>query len=74
MYIIFIIILIMIYIILYNNSIEFYTVLYIEYFFSAVSVVSSNTCVIPSPRTKIFFVLLLACTEELISAPKINTF
>ena len=42
--------------------------------FLAVSVASSNPCVILSPRTKIFFVLLLACMELAISALKIITF
>ena len=43
-------------------------------FFPAVNVVSSNPCVGPSPRIKISFFLLLTCTEELISAPKIIQF
>ena len=34
----------------------------------------SNHCVNPSPRTTILLVLLLACTELLISAPKTTTF
>ena len=46
----------------------------IQYFFSAVSVVSSNPCVGPSPRIKISFFLLSPCREELISTPKIITF
>ena len=46
----------------------------IEYFFSAVNVVSSNPCVGISPRTKISFFLLEPYTEELPSTPKIITF
>ena len=38
---------------------------------SAVNVVSSNPCVGPSPRIKIYFFLL--CTEEHISTPKVIT-
>ena len=34
----------------------------------------SNPCVNPSPRTRILLLLLLACTELLMSAPKITTF
>ena len=46
----------------------------IEYFTSAVNVVSSSPHVGPSPRIKISFPLLSTCTDELISAPKIMTF
>ena len=42
-------------------------------FFSAVSVVSFNPFLGPSPRIKISFFLLSTCTEELMSAPKIIT-
>ena len=41
--------------------------------FYAVSVVSSNPWVGPSPRIKISFFLLSTCPEELISVPKIIT-
>ena len=34
----------------------------------------SNPCVGPYPRTNMSFFLLSVCVEELISAPKINTF
>ena len=43
-------------------------------YFCEKSVVFSNTCVNPSPRIKILFVLLLACALELISAQKMTTF
>ena len=39
----------------------------IEYFFS-------NSCVGPSPRTKIYFFLLSTCTKKLMSTPKIIQF
>ena len=39
----------------------------------AAKVVSSNPCVGPSPRIKMSLFLLLKCTDELISAPKIMT-
>ena len=45
-----------------------------EYFFSAVNVVSSNPCVVPSPGIKMSFFLLSTSTEELASTPKIITF
>ena len=38
------------------------------------SVVSSNLCVGPSPKTKISFLLLSTCTEELISTRNIIRF
>ena len=41
---------------------------------STVNVVSSNSCVGPSPRTKISLFLLLTCIDEFISAPKLMTF
>ena len=44
----------------------------IGYFASAVNVVSSNTCVVPSPRIKTSWYLLSICTDELISVPKIK--
>ena len=44
------------------------------YFASAVNVVSSNPCVGPSLRIKIYFPLLSICTDELKSAPKITFF
>ena len=46
----------------------------IEYWDSAVNVVSSNPCVGPIPRIKISFPLLSTCTDELKSTPKIMTF
>ena len=46
----------------------------IGYFFSAVSVVPSKTCIGPLPRIKISFPLSSSCTEVLISASKIITF
>ena len=46
----------------------------IEYFASAVNVVSSNPWVGPLPRIKIYFPVLSTFTDELISAPKIITF
>ena len=36
----------------------------IEHLFSAVSVVSTNPCVGPSPKIKISFFLLSLCTEN----------
>ena len=42
--------------------------------FSAVSVVSANSCVGPSPRIKIFFFFFPTCTDELVSPPKNVTF
>ena len=42
--------------------------------FSESSAVSYNPCANPSPRIKMLFVLLLTCTLELISAPKMTTF
>ena len=36
--------------------------------------VSSNSCVGPLPRTKIAFLLLSICTDELLSTPKIIVF
>ena len=47
---------------------------FIEYFFSAVSVVSSNHCVGYSPRIEISFFFLSTCTEGFISSPKIIAF
>ena len=44
------------------------------YFASVVNVVSSNSCVGHSSRIKISFSLLLTCTDELISGPKIMKF
>ena len=46
----------------------------IGYFFSAVSVVSSNGYVGPLPRIKMPFFLLSTCIEELRSTPKIFIF
>ena len=40
----------------------------------AVNAVSSNPCFGPISRIKISFSLLLICTDELISTPKIMTF
>ena len=45
----------------------------IKYFASVLNVVSSNTCVRPSPIMKIYFTLLPICRDEFISAPKIMT-
>ena len=45
-----------------------------EYFASAVNVVSSYSFVGPLSRINIYFALLSICTDELISAPKITTF
>ena len=42
----------------------------IEYLDSAVILVSSNPCVGPSTRTKIYFFLLSICTEKLLLTPK----
>ena len=47
------------------------TVKLVEYFFSAVNVISSNLYARPSSRIKISFFLLLTCTEELIYTPQI---
>ena len=44
----------------------------IGYLTSTVNVVSSNYCIGTSPRIKITLFLLSICTNELISAPKIN--
>ena len=46
----------------------------IEYFVSAVNVVSSKTCIVPLPRIKIFYLLLSISTDELILTSKIMTF
>ena len=46
----------------------------IEYSASSVTVVSSNLCVEPLPRTKIYTFLLSIWTNELLSTPKITTF
>ena len=46
----------------------------IEYWASAVSIVSSNACVGPLTRIKISFLLLLICIDELISTPKLMIF
>ena len=46
----------------------------LEYWASAVDVVSSNPCVGTLPRIKILLILLSICTDELISTPKIMTF
>ena len=46
----------------------------IGYFASAVNIVPSKPRVGPSPRIKIPSALILTCTDELISAPKIMTF
>ena len=51
----------------------FVTVKLIEYIFSAIRVLS-NPCVGPLPRISMSYFLLSICVEELISAPKINTF
>ena len=48
------------------------TIVVVIYLSSAVIVVLSKPCVGPSPRTKIFFLLLSTCTDEPISAPKIT--
>ena len=44
-----------------------------EYTFSAVNV-CSNPCIGPFPRINMSFFLLLIRAEELMSAPKSNTF
>ena len=46
----------------------------IEYFVSAVNVVSSKPCIAPLPRIKIFYLLLSISTDELILTSKIMTF
>ena len=46
----------------------------IEYWASAVNVVSSNSYVGPLPSSKISFFLLSICTDELMSIPKITSF
>ena len=46
----------------------------IKHLVSAVDVVLSNLCVGTIHRTKISFLLLLMCTDEVISTPKIMTF
>ena len=46
----------------------------IEYIASDVNVVLSNPCVDSLRRTRISFLLLLVCTDKLISTPKIITF
>ena len=51
----------------------FITVKLIELIFSG-DKVCSNPCVGPFLRTNMSFFLLSMCAEELISAPKINTF
>ena len=45
----------------------------IGYLASAAIVPLSKSCVVPSPRTNIFFFLPTMCTEELLSTPKIMT-
>ena len=44
------------------------------YLYPTVIVVSSNPYVEPSSRTKTYFFLLLICTDELFSNPKIKAF
>ena len=44
-----------------------------EYLAASVAVASFNPFVGPSPRTKISFFLISACTNELVSTPKIPT-
>ena len=46
----------------------------IEYFVSAVNVVSSKPCIGPLPRITIFYPLLSISTDELILTSKIMTF
>ena len=46
----------------------------IEYFVSAVNVVSSKPCIVPLPRIMIFYPWLSISTDELISTSKIMTF
>ena len=41
---------------------------------SAVILVSPIPCAGSSPRSKIYFFLLLACVDELLSTPKLVTF
>ena len=43
-----------------------------EYLTPTVIVVSSNCCVGPLPRTKIYFFILLVCCNEPLSTPKIT--
>ena len=45
----------------------------IEYWVSAVDIVSPNHCVGPKPKIKISFLLLSICTDEVISTSKIMT-
>ena len=42
----------------------------LEYLVSAVIVILFNPCAGPSPRIKIYFSLLSACIDELLSTPK----
>ena len=46
----------------------------IEYLFPVDNLVSSNPCVALSPRIKIYFCLLLTCTEEPISTSNVFKF
>ena len=57
-----------------NTNFLFACLKLIGYIASAVNVVSSNPCVGPSPKIKMYFPLLSICIDELISAPKIVTF
>ena len=57
-----------------NTNLLFACLKLIGYIASAVNVVSSNPCVGPSPKIKMYFPLLSICIDELISAPKIVTF
>ena len=57
-----------------NANLLFGCVKLIGYKASVVNVESSYPCVGPAPRIKISLPLLLICTDEAISAPKILTF
>ena len=55
-----------------NFFLDFTTL--IENLASALIVVSSIPCFGPSTRSKIYFFLLSACVDELLSTPKFVTF
>ena len=57
-----------------NTNLSFDFVKLIGYLAYADNAVPSNPCVGPLPRIKISFPVLSACTDELISTPKIMAF
>ena len=57
------------------NKFSFFDlVILAEYLISVVILVSSDSSIGPSPRTRISFLILSGWLDELLSAPKITTF